>query len=170
MIGQGVLSCEINSNVNVYHPILLKRLALSFDAQENVITISDTNTNPEIYTMLLQEIDYINHSCVKGLKDELADNFYHPLDRNDTPDFLKSFAHLLHSDSRYEENSNSTTNMFDKLVIYNNPVFFVRKRTGGILKALEEIIDQISETRVLSGPLLNLIGENEPQLLERTEG
>ena len=169
MIGQGVLSCEINSNVNVYHPILLKRLALSFDAQENVITISDTNTNPEIYTMLLQEIDYINHSCVKGLKDELADNFYHPLDRNDTPDFLKSFAHLLYSDSRYEENSNSTTNLFDKLVIYNNPVFFVRKRTGGILKALEEIIDQISETRVLSGPLLNLIGENEPQLIERTE-
>ncbi|SDY63473.1 Protein of unknown function [Proteiniborus ethanoligenes] len=169
MVGQGILDCEVSTSIHTYHPLLLKRVALNFDSQNNILTISDTNTNSEIYTMLLQEIDYINHSSVKRLKEELSENFYHPLDRNDTPDYLKSFAHRLHSDSKYEENFNTTVNIFDKVTIYNNPVFFIRKRTGGVLKALEEIIEQISETGELSGPLLNLIGENVSQLDEGME-
>lgn len=169
MIGQGVLKCEISPSIYTYHPLLLKRVALNFDFQNNIITISDTNANSEIYTMLLQEIDYINHSSIKKLKEELAENFYHPLDRNDTTNFLKSFAHSLHSDSKYEDNYNAEANMFDKVIIYNDPVFLVRNRTGGVLKALEEIIEQISETGELSGPLLNLIGENVSQFAEPME-
>lgn len=169
MVGQGVLDCEIGTSMHTYHPLLLKRVALNFDSQNNILTISDTNTNSEIYTMLLQEIDYINHSSVKGLKEELSENFYHPLDRNDTTDYLKSFAHRLHSDSKYEDDFNATANKFDKVIIYNNPVFFIRKRTGGVLKALEEIIEQITQTGELSGPLLNLIGENVSQFDQSME-
>ncbi|WP_461207590.1 AAA domain-containing protein [Clostridium sp. DL1XJH146] len=169
MVGQGVLDCEISTSVHTYHPLLLKRVALSFDSKNNILTIFDTDTNPEIYTMLLQEIDYINHSSVKKLKEELAENLYHPLDRNDTPDYLKSFAHYLYSESKYENDFNATVKMFDKVIIYNNPIFFIRKRTGGVIKALEEIINQISETGELSGPLLNLIGENVSQLADTVE-
>ncbi|MCI1958410.1 MAG: AAA domain-containing protein [Clostridia bacterium] len=169
MVGQGILDCEIDASTRAYHPLLLKRVALKFDSKSNILTIIDTNTNPEIYTMLLQEINYINHNCVKELKNQLSENFYHPLDRNDTPDYLKSFAHLLCSDSRYEENFNATSNALNKVVIYNNPVFFVRKRTGGILKALEEIIEQISKTGNVPNPILNLIGGNVSQLAKPLE-
>lgn len=169
MVGQGILDCETSSLEHVYHPVLLKRVAIEFNSKDNILSIIDSNTNPEIYTMLLQEIEYINHSAVKSLKEDLAENYYHPLDRNDTPDFLKSFAHLLYSDSRYEANPANTSNMFDKVVIYNNPVLFIRKRTGGVIKALEEIIEQIENTGELSGPILNLIGENVSQLAEPTE-
>ncbi len=169
MIGQGILECNINEDTKIYHPVLLKRVTMDFDSINNIISIIDTNVDPEIYTTLLQGVSFINHSSVKLLKEELADGFYHPLDRNDTPDYLKSFAHRLHSESRYVENLEDNFNMNEKLVIYNNPVFFIRKRTGGVIKAIQEIINQIGETGDISGPLLNLIGENVSQLADITD-
>lgn len=169
MVGQGILDCKTSDSSHVNHPLLLKRLAIKFDSENNILTVIDTNTNPQIYTMLLQEIDYINHSAIKNIKEQLAENFYHPLDRNETPDFLKAFAHMLHSDSKYEDNPNVIADTEDKIIIYNNPVLFVRKRIGGVLKALEDIIEQISETGEISGPILNLIGENVSQLAEPIE-
>lgn len=169
MIGQGILHCLTDSGIQINHPILLKRVKIEFDAQENVLTIVDSTADAEIYTMLLDSISYINHSAIKGLKNELAANFYHPLDRNDTPDYLKSFAHRLHADSKYEDNLLAKPTMTEKIVIYNNPVLFVRKRTGGVLKALENIIAQISQGEELSGPILNLLGENVSQITQSAE-
>ena len=169
MVGQGILECNIDEDNKVYHPVLLKRLSMEFDSKNNIISIIDNNIDPEIYTMLLQSIDFINHSAVKALNRQLYENYYHPLDRNDTPDYLKSFAHMLHSESRYAESSEDNLNMDDKLLIFNNPVFFIRKRTGGVIKALGEIIKQIEETGEVSGPLLNLIGENVSQYAEKQE-
>lgn len=169
MVGQGMLNCLINERDRANHPVLVKRLKLEFNAQDNILTVLDTNATTEIYTMLLDGIDYINHSSVKGLKNDLSENFYHPLDRKETPEYLKSFAHRLHADGKYEDDFSVSPTMFDKIIIYNNPVLFVRKRTGGVLKALEGIIEQIAETGELSGPILNLIGENVSQLTVSTE-
>lgn len=169
MVGQGILECDINDYAKSYHPLLLKRVTMDFDSINNIISIIDTNVDPEIYTMLLQGISFINHASVKVLKEQLLEDFFHPLDRNETPDFLKSFAHRLHSESRYIENPDDNLGIYEKLIIYNNPVFFIRKRTGGVIKAIEEIINQIEETGEISGPLLNLIGENVSQLTDIAE-
>jgi hypothetical protein len=85
IIGEGVVQDTANNAIN--HPILLKRAKFNFDAKNNIISIHDTDSEPELYTLLLQEIEDINHGSVKQLKEELRDNFYHPLDRNDTPYF-----------------------------------------------------------------------------------
>ncbi|WP_022818985.1 AAA domain-containing protein [Fusobacterium russii] len=170
MIGQGILEAEMPNEKKVYHPILLKKVAMEFDALNNIIKIVDTDSEPEIYTMLLQGINFINHSVIKGLKEELLENFYHPLDRNETAKFLKTLVHSLDSKSKYVEDINEKIKTDDRLVIYNNPVFFIRKRTSGVVKAIEEIIGQIEETGKVAGPLLNLIGENVPQYNEMKEG
>lgn len=169
IIGQGLLEAEMSNNKKAYHPILLKKAAIEFDALNNVIKIVDTDSEPEIYTMLLQGINFINHSVIKTLKEELLENFYHPLDRNETAKFLKTLAHSLDSKSKYIEDINERYKTDERLVIYNNPVFFIRKRTSGVVKALEEIITQIEETGQVSGPLLNLIGENISQYTEIKE-
>ncbi|MEO1815856.1 MAG: AAA domain-containing protein [Acetobacterium sp.] len=169
MVGQGLLSCTTENSTRINHPILLKRVSMEFDSGKNILRIVDSNVDPEIYTMLLQRIDFINHAAVKATKEELAEKFYHPLDRNDTPDFLKSFVHRLHSESKYTDDLNDVLNDYEKIIVYNNPVFFIRKRTGGVEKAIEEIIRQIEETGEVSGPLLNLIGENVSQLTETME-
>ncbi|MEG1502317.1 MAG: AAA domain-containing protein [Synergistaceae bacterium] len=166
MLGQGILECELTNKKRACHPVLLKKVSIEFDALNNIIRIVDTDSDPEIYTMLLQGIDFINHTAVKTLKEQLIQDYYHPLDRNDTPDFLKKMAHGLHAESRYSENQDSTFTFDDKLVIFDKPVFFIRKRTGGVVKAIEEIINQLEETGEISGPLLNLIGESVPQFDE----
>lgn len=169
MVGQGVLDCQVRTSMRAFHPLLLKRVSMNFDSRNNIITISDADTNTEIYTMLLQGIDCLIHSSIKSLKDELLENFYHPLDRIVTPDYLKTFAHKLHHNGKYEDNYEAPVNMSDKVIIYNNPVLFIRKRTGGVLKMIEEIIEHISTTDELPGPLLNLIGENVSQTEESKE-
>lgn len=44
--------------------------------------------------------------------------------------------------------------------MYDRPVFFVRKKISGVVKALEDIIEQIGTDEVISVRLLNLIGDN----------
>lgn len=162
MLGQGILECQTSDNHEVYHPILLKRVSMNFDAKNNKILIHDTDTLSEIYTFLFQDIEDINHTAIKDLKNELSEYNYHPLDRNDTPDFLKSFAHKLHVSSVYSS-ENKKPDTHTKIVIYNNPVLFRRKRSNGVLKALDDIVNQISHGALISGPILNLLGEPVPQ-------
>ena len=76
MVGEGIIQDVGNTSIN--HPILLKRVKFDFDAKSNVINIHDTDTEPELYTLLLQEMQDINHSAVMQLKDDLHENFYHP--------------------------------------------------------------------------------------------
>lgn len=166
MIGQGILKCDINAFEKSNHPILLKKVSFQFDALKNTICIVETDSSPELYTMLFQDIEFINHGAVKDLKEELSLEYYHPLDRNDTPDFLKMTAHRLHVESSYIENLSKHTIGDEKLIIVDDPVFFIRKRTGGVIKAIEEIIEEIEETGEISGPILNLIGDNTPQIIE----
>lgn len=169
MIGQGFFKTKLANDKlknikEIDYPILLKKVNISFDALNNIIRIVDTDLDEELNTMLLQAIDSINHSAIKILKEDLEDNFYHPLDRIETIKFLKTLAHSLNSESKYidsfEEVKNTKEN--DKIVIYNNPVFFIRKKPSGVVKAIEEIIKQLEENDDISAPLLNLVGENIP--------
>ena len=51
MIGQGILHCLTDSGIQINHPILLKRVKIEFDAQENVLTIVDSTADAEIYAI-----------------------------------------------------------------------------------------------------------------------
>lgn len=168
MVGQGIIAeSEIKSGL--YHPVLLKRLKMEFDSEKNIISILDTTVESEVYTMLLQELDYINHSAIKTLKEQLSQNYYHPLDRNETPDFLRSFIHMLYSDSKFVSDELDEVTMFDKLLMYSKPVFFVRKKISGVVRAIEEIITQIEVDGVSSGPLFNLIGDSKVEIEDIVE-
>lgn len=155
IIGDGLIQDMTNTKIN--HPILLKRAKFIFDAKNNIIAIHDTDSEPELYTLLLQEIEDIDHSSVKQLKEELRDNFYHPLDRNDTPDFLKTLTHRLCSDSKFIKDTDEKVERQDKLVTRLSPVFFIRKRIDGTLKAIEEIITSIESTGFIPGHLVDIV-------------
>ncbi|MHB1454294.1 MAG: hypothetical protein ACYCYM_10135 [Saccharofermentanales bacterium] len=69
MVGQGILNCPRLSDCRTRHPILLKRLAIKFDAITNTVCIYDTDINSEIYTSLFQEMQNIDHE----INDSIAD-------------------------------------------------------------------------------------------------
>lgn len=168
MVGQGIIS-ESSSNSRIFHPVLLKRLKMKFDSKNNIISILDTTVESEIYTMLLQNIDYINHTEIKTLKKQLAENYYHPFDRNETPDYLKGFIHMLYPESRFVVDKSKEELMYDKLLMYSRPVFFIRKRISGVVNAIENIIEQIELDGANSGPLFNLIGDNKIEIEDSIE-
>ena len=91
VIGNGFITLTDNKNIN--HPILLKRITTEFDAENNIIRICDTETDPELYTSILNDIEDLNLSTIKELKNELKEKYYHPIDRNDAYDFLKILIH-----------------------------------------------------------------------------
>ncbi len=155
MVGEGLMRDIRNPNIN--HPILLKRVKFSFNAKANTISILDTDMETELYTMLLQEMSDINHGVVKQLKEDLNNNFYHPLDRNDTPDFLKILTHRLCSESKFIVEPGDKICSEDRLLTSLSPVFFVRKRIDGTLKAIEEIIHNIEKNEVVPGHLIDIV-------------
>ena len=76
MIGDGILTDRRNPGVS--HPILLKRIKTSFDPITNVICLHDTDTESELYTMLINGLEELNYSAVKTLIDKLYANVISP--------------------------------------------------------------------------------------------
>lgn len=162
MVGNGTITDKSKSIIN--HPIMLKRVKLEFDAKANIIKIVDTDAEPELYTMLLQDMADINHGAIKALNEELQDNFYHPLDRNDTPEYLKKLIHTLCGQSKFiDESTETEITDDDRLIMYFEPVFFVRKRIDGSLRTIEEIIKVIEETGEVPKHLIELVGAGESE-------
>lgn len=86
-------------NPDIAHPVLTHRVQLEYDAMENVISIHDTESSSELYSVLFQMMEGINLDAINHLNDDLRANDYHPLDRTSTPDFLKALVRQLSSDS-----------------------------------------------------------------------
>lgn len=163
MVGQGIIECLDNNGEQVYHPILLKRLEMRFDARQNIIYIVDTDVKPELYTLLFQRIDFVNHGVLKKLLKELNDNCYHPLNRDVTVDYLKSLIHRLDSKSRYVSAHEDRAHD-ERILLRNRPVFFIRKRNSGVISAIDAIIEELTSNQEIDTPLLNLVGEKkQPQ-------
>ena len=168
LIGNGVLTDT--RDTSLFHPIVMKRVKTEFDTLDNVIRIVDTEIAPELYTMLLTNIEDFSFSVLPGFAEQLAINAYHPLDNVDTPEFLKQLLHALSPDSQYIEDP--AVQRSERFQIRSSPVFFVRARRDGATKAIEAIINDIKENGNVPSHLLNLVGEGtvtvEEEISEKT--
>ncbi|WP_196592045.1 AAA domain-containing protein [Pectinatus frisingensis] len=157
MVGNGILMDRQKEIVN--HPILLKKVKLQFDPEKNILSICDTNAEPELYTTLLSNIDGINHMVVQKLKEDLHAGDYHPLDRHDAYDFLKIAIRNLCPESLFlYEGETIPIGTEDKLFLSVKPVFFVRKKMDGLDQFIERILENIKRTSYIPTTLINIIG------------
>lgn len=159
MVGSAMLTVFNNSQIN--HPILLKRVSIELDAKNNIISVNDIDSLPEIYTMLLTEVGKITDINIPAIAEGqsmLAQEGYHPLDRNNTSDFIKAFAHLLSPKTDFIQFDGKDKNLTSGIKIsMNQPMLFVRKKIDGTLKALETIIDTIKTTHEYPKPIGELV-------------
>lgn len=140
------------------HPILTRRVKIRHDAAENTIYIEDTNVETELYTVMFQSMDGINLSSINHMRDDLHQNDYHPLDRNDLPVFLKIFVHQLSSESIYAgDGIPDSWQKKEKIVLYRNPCYILRKRMDGTLKAIEQIIEHVEKTGEVPAPIGDIV-------------
>lgn len=87
IVADGFIQDKVNAEIK--HPIVTRRVSIRHDADTNTIYIEDTNSDSELYTELFQRIEDINLKMIDHASYELQEKDYHPLDRNDLPDFLK---------------------------------------------------------------------------------
>ena len=156
VVANGFIREASGSDVN--HPILIKKVSIAFEAKENIIQILETDAESEIYTMLFQEMQGIYHGAIKTLKEDLHDNFYHPLDQKDTKEFLQIFIHRLCVDSKFLLESEENDYAEENLCMIFKPTFFVRKKLDGSVKAFEDIIEDIEDKGKVNGPIGDVIG------------
>ena len=153
----------------IYHPVLTKRLNIKFDAKENTIYVLDTDASSELYSELFQVMSDINIDSLTELNSELMKNDYHPMDRNETPEFFKVLAHRLSSDSQYVNNEEETKSSKSRIVIFNKPCLIVRKRIDGTIKAVEQIIKNIEETGYIPSHLIEIVSGGKIEKVEEKE-
>ena len=77
---------------------------MDYDADTNTVSIYNTQVPSDLYSVVFQVMDEINLGEINILNEDLKKNDYHPLDRNETPGFLKILVHQLSSDSTYSSN------------------------------------------------------------------
>ena len=156
IVANGMLCDSKNSDIR--HPVLTHRVKLEYDADENIVFIKDTEAQSELYTDVFQMMENINISGINGLSEVLQKNDYHPLDRNDMPEFLKVLVHQLSSSSIYSESgepSDWTENY--EILLYQEPCYIVRKRLDGTVKALEKIIENVASTGETPAPINEIV-------------
>lgn len=159
MVGNGILRDCTGHLVN--HPILSKRVRIEFHSDSNIIEICDTDQDPELYTLLLSNLDMVNHGVVQDLQRRLDAEFYHPLDRVDTPEFLQATIHSICVDSRFvEADEDIPQGTADKLFLQQRPVFFLRRRLDGLVKFLNTMIADVDAGGEIPVPLCNIAGAN----------
>lgn len=140
------------------HPILTHRVKIRHDAVENTIYIEDADVETELYTALFQSMESINLASINHLRDDLYQNDYHPLDRNDLPVFFKMFVHQLSSESLYSEDGiPDNWQKKERLLLYRNPCYILRKRMDGSLKAIEQIIEHVDNTGEVPAPISDIV-------------
>ncbi len=136
------------------HPILTRRVKIRHDSRENTIYIEDTDAETDLYTVMFQNMEEINLASINHLRVDLHQNDYHPLDRNELPVFFKMFIHQLSSESIYSENGiPDGWQKKERLLLYRNPCYILRKRLDGAVKAIEQIIEHVSETGEVPAPI-----------------
>lgn len=165
VVGNGIL-CDRN-NPNIRHPVLTKRVKIDYDPIANTVFIEEIDSQPELYSIVFQTMDDVNLQAINQLQADLQNNDYHPLDRNDTPAFLKVLIHQLSSDSRFSESGiPENWESGSRLLLYMNPVYILRRRLDGTLKAIEQIIENVSETGYIPEPIREIVSGGKVELPE----
>ena len=141
----------------IQHPVLTKRVRLRFDASQNIIFVEDVDVQTELYESVFQETDGLNLEVLPMLRAELRRKDYHPMDRNDAPDFLERLAHHLSSNSVFSPDGiPENWKESNRFLFYFAPCFLIRRRLDGTIQAIQDIIDDIQEEKKIPAPILDL--------------
>ena len=169
LCGNGFI--QIQNTDKVFHPILLKRLRLTYESETNTICVRDTTAKPEIYTLLLSAINTTNTSYnlvdpagVKALNERVSEDEIHPLDRIGVEDLFEEYINQLNPYSQLLNEREASAGKWEfrpdtQILIALKPTLFIRKRLNGAINALEKIVQEISETEEVPQSILDIVGK-----------
>jgi very-short-patch-repair endonuclease len=160
ILGDGILSWR-RTEGGIYHPILLQRLQLQFDASVPEFTLSEADHPVELYSALFQSMNDVDGRAIGRCREELEQGGFHPLINGSTSGFLKRLVVQLSPRGEFLEERAPNAEVHDPC-IGRDPVLFLRGRTLGFAAAIEGILTDLRTREDLPWSLLNIVGEESP--------
>ena len=160
VLGDGILSWR-RADGGIYHPILLQRLQLQFDASVPEFTLSEADQPVELYSALFQSMNEVDGRAIGRCREELEQGGFHPLINGSTSAFLKRLVVQLSPRGEFLEDRSPDAEVNDPC-IGRDPLLFLRARTLGFAAAIEGIIADLRTREDLPWSLLNIVGEESP--------
>src|SRR5580692_12665789 len=162
VLGDGILSWR-RAEGGIYHPILLQRLQLQFDASVPEFTLSEADHPVELYSALFQSMSDVDGRTIGRCREELEEGGFHPLMNGSTSAFFKRLVVQLSPRGEFLEDRAPYAEVSDPQ-IGRDPVLFLRARTLGFAAAIEGILADLRTREDLPWSLLNIVGEESPIL------
>jgi len=162
VLGDGILSWR-RAEGDIYHPILLQRLQLHFNAAVPEFTISEADHPVELYSALFQSMADVDGRAIGRCREELEQQGFHPLINGATSGFLKRLVIQLSPRGEFIEDGAPAKEQNDPC-IGRDPLLFLRSRTLGYAAAIEGILADLRTREDLPWSLLNIVGEESPIL------
>src|SRR5713101_6134667 len=160
VLGDGILSwCRAEGGI--YHPILLQRLQLQFNASVPEFTLSEADHPVELYSALFQSMTDVDGRAIGRCREELEQEGFHPLINGATSGFLKRLVVQLSPRGELLEDRAPAGEAMDPR-IGRDPILFLRARTLGFAAAIEGILADLRTREDLPWSLLNIVGEESP--------
>ena len=160
VLGDGILSWR-RAEGNIYHPILLQRLQLQFNAAVPEFTLSEADHPVELYSALFQSMTEVDGRAIGRCREELEQEGFHPLINGATSGFLKRLVVQLSPRGELLEDRAPAGEANDPQ-IGRGPLLFLRSRTLGFAAAIEGILADLRTREDLPWSLLNIVGEESP--------
>ncbi|HEX4545101.1 MAG TPA: AAA domain-containing protein [Candidatus Acidoferrum sp.] len=160
VLGDGILSWQ-RAEGGIFHPILLQRLQLQFDASVPEFTLSEADYPVELYSALFQSMADVDGRAIGRCREELEQGGFHPLFNGATSTFLKRLVVQLSPRGEFLEERAPVGEQSDPR-IGRDTVIFLRARTLGFAAAIEGILADLRTREDLPWSLLNIAGEESP--------
>ncbi len=164
VIGDGMLTCQLEDGSKIKHPLVLERVTLEFDAQKPMFTICDCDTPAALNTRLLRILPNIETQTLSSLSNELEDSGIHAFDTAPLDEFLNKLCNTVSPDMEFEQEN-------AKYKVTRGTVLFTRSRNSGYIAMTEKILDDIETADEFSESLLSILGEGtyiEPEHREQS--
>src|SRR6267154_1917860 len=160
VLGDGILSWR-RPEGSIYHPILLQRLQLQFNAAVPEFTLTEADHPVELYSALFQSMTDVDGRAIGRCREELEQEGFHPLINGATSGFLKRLVVQLSPRGELLEDRAPAGEANDPQ-IGRDPLLFLRSRTLGFAAAIEGILADLRTREDLPWSLLNIVGEESP--------
>jgi len=158
VLGNGILNWRIETG-GVHHPVLGRRLQLTFDPEIPAFTIKESDPNSELYSSLFRVLPDVEGEAVAKLREELDQVNLHPVGREDTDGFLKRLVHSFSSEGQYVKEPVEGEKDYPRII--REPTLYLRKRVLGFATAIEGVLDRIEDNEAPPRPLQDIVGVQE---------
>ena len=160
VLGDGILSWR-RPEGGIYHPILLQRLQLEFNADVPEFTLAETEVPVELYSALFQSMADVDGRAIGRCREELEQGTFHPLGDDATSGFLRRLVIQLSPRGEFSERG-APSGEKDDPQVGRDAVVFLRNRTLGFAAAIEGVLADLRTREDLPWSLLNIVGEESP--------